>query len=105
MERQIYAGWSGDGFRQLDMSGVVNLAAFNGTVSYTTRVPFAGEGRVSDYTQGVLRIAGAQGTVIRVAVIDGATDLRVSVDTDGDGEFDYFPEWDWDDIKYADTIY
>jgi len=75
--------------------------SFSGIVNFNTVVPFKYDFNVGDfgaYTEGEMFISGAGGKEIHIAVDPGADNLLVEIDTDGDGEYDYFPTWTMEQI-------
>lgn len=80
----------------MDTSGTVDSTELGGIISYSTPVTFQGAGDGYPFA-GELLIEGANGASIRLVVLD-ASNVRIDIDTDGDGNVDSSETTTWDDI-------
>ncbi len=80
----------------LKSSGTVDSAALQGSVSYVTVQTFVGFGDDFPYA-GELQITGAGGSTINLIAVSSA-DVRLEIDSDGDGAVDDIVDTTWADI-------
>ena len=79
-----------------ESSATMTSSEFEGSVSYTTPVPFqASEGEYP--FMGELLVTGAEGAAVRLIALDNVN-CRIEVDLDGDGAFDESVDTTWDEI-------
>lgn len=80
----------------LSASGTVDSSELGGVISYSTPVTFQGAGASYPYA-GEMLINGADGATIRLIAID-SVNIRIEIDTDGNGTVDDSEDTTWDDI-------
>ena len=75
----------------------ITSSEIGGRITYATPVPFSGTGP-NDPDDGSFVVTGASGSTLNVLVLD-EVNVRILVDTDGDGEPEVTIDTTWDELR------
>jgi len=83
----------------LNLIGDLDSTLIGGTVSFTTITPFASDGSSENPTVGELHVTNSIDTSrARITALPDGLSLKIEVDADGDGVYEYVDLINWSDL-------